>query len=60
MRRPPAVSPGASDLEHGRALLDERLSSEVLEYLRSGVEAGMVVPDASGTEVKSVRVVRQS
>ncbi|MFE2498225.1 arginine 2-monooxygenase [Streptomyces scopuliridis] len=47
-------------MEHGRALLDERLSSEVLEYLRSGVEAGMVVPDASGTEVKSVRVVRQS
>ncbi|WP_031078920.1 aminotransferase class I/II-fold pyridoxal phosphate-dependent enzyme [Streptomyces sp. NRRL S-118] len=38
------------------ALPGERLTSEVLHYLRSGVEAGMVVPDAADTEVKSVRV----
>ncbi|MEV3988639.1 ornithine decarboxylase [Streptomyces sp. NPDC049837] len=40
----PAVLPG------------EKLNSEVLHYLRSGVEAGMVVPDAADTEVKTVRV----
>lgn len=38
------------------ALPGERLTSEVLHYLRSGVEAGMVVPDAADTEVKTVRV----
>jgi arginine/lysine/ornithine decarboxylase len=38
------------------ALPGERLTSEVLNYLRSGVEAGMVVPDAADTEVKTVRV----
>ncbi|MFG3281246.1 aminotransferase class I/II-fold pyridoxal phosphate-dependent enzyme [Streptomyces sp. NPDC048111] len=41
----PAVLPG------------ERLDAEVLRYLRTGVDAGMVVPDAVDTEVKSVRVV---
>ncbi|MGW7054230.1 aminotransferase class I/II-fold pyridoxal phosphate-dependent enzyme [Streptomyces sp. NPDC054887] len=40
----PAVLPG------------EKLNSEVLRYLRSGVDAGMVVPDAADTEVKTVRV----
>ncbi|MFF2775897.1 aminotransferase class I/II-fold pyridoxal phosphate-dependent enzyme [Streptomyces sp. NPDC058052] len=42
----PAVVPG------------ERLSGDVLRYLRTGVRAGMVVPDAVDTEVTSVRVVR--
>ncbi len=38
------------------ALPGERLNAEVLQYLRSGVEAGMVVPDAADTEVRTVRV----
>ncbi|MFC9491742.1 ornithine decarboxylase, partial [Streptomyces hydrogenans] len=42
----PAVVPG------------ERLNGDVLRYLRTGVEAGMVVPDAVDTAVTSVRVVR--
>ncbi|MGW6418991.1 aminotransferase class I/II-fold pyridoxal phosphate-dependent enzyme [Streptomyces sp. NPDC055055] len=42
----PAVVPG------------ERLNGEVLRYLRTGVKAGMVVPDAVDTDVTSVRVVR--
>ncbi|WP_328916902.1 MULTISPECIES: aminotransferase class I/II-fold pyridoxal phosphate-dependent enzyme [unclassified Streptomyces] len=41
----PAVLPG------------ERLNAEVIGYLRSGVEAGMVVPDAADARVRSVRVV---
>ncbi|MGK5543874.1 aminotransferase class I/II-fold pyridoxal phosphate-dependent enzyme [Streptomyces sp. URMC 127] len=41
----PAVVPG------------ERLGTEVLRYLRTGVEAGMVVPDAADPEVTSVKVV---
>jgi arginine decarboxylase len=28
-----------------------------MRYLRSGIDAGMVIPDAADTEVKSVRVV---
>ncbi|MFI8419955.1 aminotransferase class I/II-fold pyridoxal phosphate-dependent enzyme [Streptomyces sp. NPDC085479] len=36
----------------------ERLNGDVLRYLRTGVRAGMVVPDAVDTEVTSVRVVR--
>jgi arginine decarboxylase len=40
----PAVLPG------------ERLNAEVLRYLRSGVDAGMVVPDAADSDVLSVRV----
>ncbi len=36
----------------------ERLNEDVLRYLRSGVEAGMVVPDAVDTKVTSVRVRR--
>jgi arginine/lysine/ornithine decarboxylase len=39
------------------ALPGERLDGEVLRYLRSGVDAGMVVPDAADSEVESVRVV---
>ncbi|MEV4946377.1 ornithine decarboxylase [Streptomyces sp. NPDC053755] len=38
------------------AVPGERLNAEVLSYLRSGVEAGMVVPDAADTEVKTIRV----
>ncbi|MEV0196537.1 hypothetical protein [Nonomuraea sp. NPDC050691] len=41
----PAVVPG------------ERLTYEVLKYLRSGVDAGMVVPDSVDPAVTSVRVV---
>ncbi|MEU3465629.1 ornithine decarboxylase [Streptomyces sp. NPDC006733] len=39
------------------ALPGERFNSDVLHYLRSGVDAGMVVPDAADSDVKSVRVV---
>ncbi len=38
------------------ALPGERLSGRVLEYLRTGVDAGMVVPDAADTKVTTVRV----
>lgn len=41
------------------ALPGERLNGDVLRYLRSGVEAGMVVPDAVDTQVTSVRVLRE-
>jgi arginine/lysine/ornithine decarboxylase len=41
----PAVLPG------------ERLNSAVVDYLRSGVDAGMSVPDASDTSVRTVRVL---
>lgn len=41
------------------ALPGERLTKDVLHYLRSGVEAGMVVPDAVDTEVTSIRVLRE-
>ncbi|MFJ6723213.1 ornithine decarboxylase, partial [Streptomyces sp. NPDC091259] len=37
----------------------DRLTEEVLRYLRTGVEAGMVVPDAADSEVKSVRVTAE-
>ncbi|MER7760972.1 ornithine decarboxylase [Streptomyces sp. NPDC097619] len=40
------------------ALPGERLNEDVLRYLRTGVEAGMVVPDAADTTVESVRVLR--
>ncbi len=38
------------------ALPGERLNSDVLRYLRSGVEAGMVIPDAADNRLNSVRV----
>ncbi|MFI0240249.1 aminotransferase class I/II-fold pyridoxal phosphate-dependent enzyme [Streptomyces sp. NPDC016845] len=38
------------------ALPGERLDRDVLRYLREGVRAGMVVPDAADTEVRTVRV----
>ncbi|GAA3273893.1 hypothetical protein GCM10010493_60140 [Streptomyces lavendulae subsp. grasserius] len=37
----------------------ERLTKDVLRYLRTGVEAGMVVPDAVDTQVTTVRVLRE-
>ncbi|MFJ7158781.1 aminotransferase class I/II-fold pyridoxal phosphate-dependent enzyme [Streptomyces sp. NPDC101118] len=43
----PAVLPG------------ERLTGDVLAYLRTGVQAGMVLPDAVDTQAKSIRVLRQ-
>ncbi len=42
------------------ALPGERLTEDVLRYLRSGVEAGMVVPDAADTDVTTVRVSTES
>ncbi len=39
------------------ALPGERLDAAVLSYLRSGVAAGMVVPDAADPEATSIRVV---
>ncbi|MFE5632624.1 aminotransferase class I/II-fold pyridoxal phosphate-dependent enzyme [Streptomyces sp. NPDC056470] len=41
------------------ALPGERLNKAVLRYLRSGVDAGMLVPDAVDTAVTSVRVLRE-
>ncbi|MFJ1967545.1 aminotransferase class I/II-fold pyridoxal phosphate-dependent enzyme [Streptomyces sp. NPDC087903] len=38
------------------ALPGERLNADVVRYLRTGVEAGMVVPDAADPEVTSLRV----
>ncbi|MGW2173985.1 aminotransferase class I/II-fold pyridoxal phosphate-dependent enzyme [Streptomyces sp. NPDC001705] len=38
------------------ALPGERLTEDVLRYLRSGVEAGMVIPDAADTDVTTIRV----
>jgi arginine decarboxylase len=42
------------------ALPGERLNTAVVEYLRSGVKAGMVVPDAADSELNSVRVYREN
>jgi arginine/lysine/ornithine decarboxylase len=38
------------------ALPGERLNKAVLRYLRSGVEAGMVIPDGADPEVRTIRV----
>jgi arginine/lysine/ornithine decarboxylase len=38
------------------ALPGERLNEPVLAYLSSGVAAGMLVPDAADTELRTVRV----
>lgn len=43
----PAVLPG------------ERLDAAVLHYLRTGVEAGMVIPDAADSQVRTVRVTAE-
>jgi arginine/lysine/ornithine decarboxylase len=42
----PAIAPG------------ERITAAVIDYLRSGVDAGMLIPEAADPEVKSLRVVR--
>jgi arginine/lysine/ornithine decarboxylase len=41
------------------ALPGERLTTDVLRYLRTGVGAGMVLPDAVDTSATSVRVLRE-
>jgi arginine decarboxylase len=41
------------------AVPGERLNDAVIDYLRTGVTAGMVVPDAADPEVKSVRVYQE-
>ncbi|WP_149038397.1 arginine 2-monooxygenase [Kitasatospora sp. MBT63] len=35
----------------------ERFDREVIDYLATGVKAGMVVPDAARTDLQPVRVV---
>jgi arginine/lysine/ornithine decarboxylase len=42
----PAILPG------------ERINAHVVEYLRSGVEAGMVLPDPADPSLKTIRVVQ--
>lgn len=42
----PAILPG------------ERINGNVVEYLRSGVEAGMVLPDPADPSLKTIRVVQ--
>jgi lysine decarboxylase len=44
----PAVVPG------------ERLNQAVIDYLRSGLAAGMVLPDPSDPNLDTVRVVAQT
>ena len=39
------------------ALPGERLTGAVVRYLTSGVEAGMLIPDAADTELESFRVL---
>ncbi|MBZ4322920.1 aminotransferase class I/II-fold pyridoxal phosphate-dependent enzyme [Streptomyces huiliensis] len=41
------------------ALPGERLTRPVLEYLRTGIEAGMHLPDAADPELRTVRVTRE-
>jgi arginine/lysine/ornithine decarboxylase len=42
------------------AVPGERLNHAVIDYLRSGVTAGMVVPDATDSRLTSVRVMDES
>jgi arginine/lysine/ornithine decarboxylase len=37
----------------------ERINKAAIDYLRSGVEAGMVLPDPADPELKTIRVVRE-
>ncbi|NUR28595.1 MAG: aminotransferase class I/II-fold pyridoxal phosphate-dependent enzyme [Catenulispora sp.] len=41
------------------ALPGERLDQAVIDYLRTGVRAGMVVPDATDKKIETLRVVRE-
>lgn len=43
----PAILPG------------ERINGQVIDYLLSGVEAGMVLPDPADPELKTIRVARE-
>lgn len=42
------------------ALPGERLNEDVVDYLRSGVEAGMLVPDSADAALSSVRVALET
>jgi lysine decarboxylase len=37
----------------------ERINQAAVDYLRSGVEAGMVLPDPADPSFKTIRVVRE-
>ncbi|MBT2566311.1 hypothetical protein J7I84_07350 [Arthrobacter sp. ISL-85] len=37
----------------------ERINKAAIDYLRSGVEAGMVLPDPADPTLKTIRVVRE-
>jgi arginine/lysine/ornithine decarboxylase len=39
-------------------VLGEQINQPVLDYLRSGLKAGMVLPDPADPELNTVRVVR--
>ncbi|GHE88422.1 ornithine decarboxylase [Streptomyces longispororuber] len=41
------------------ALPGERLTEPVLEYLRTGYEAGMYIPDTADPELRTVRVLKE-
>lgn len=41
------------------ALPGDRLDAEVVAYLRSGAEAAVVIPDAAGKSVRTIRVVAE-
>jgi arginine/lysine/ornithine decarboxylase len=38
------------------ALPGERLNAEVVDYLRSGADSGMVIPDAADSQVTTILV----
>ncbi|MBT1678193.1 hypothetical protein [Curtobacterium aurantiacum] len=38
----------------------ERLTAEMIDYLRSGLEAGMVMPDPTDGSLDTIRVVRET
>jgi arginine decarboxylase len=42
------------------ALPGERLNEPVVDYLRTGVAAGMVVPDAADPGLSSIRVLHEN
>lgn len=60
-RRRPAESPPRCSPPYPpgipAALPGERLNDDVTDYLRSGVDAGMLVPDSADPELASLRVV---
>lgn len=42
------------------ALPGERITAAVIDYLRTGVASGMVIPDAADPSIETVRVVRET